>query len=241
MTFDIAIIERYWPMILDGFGVTLAVFGLSLVLSLALGVVVAFARMSKFRLISWTAIALIEVVRNIPFMVLLFVLFFILPFFGPRMSAFFVGVIALTVFGGAYFAEIIRAAIQSLPRGQLESARAVGMSYGEAMRHVVFPQMLGYFIPPATNQSIMLVKESSVLSTITVVEMTMAAQVVTGLTLAPIEVFLMISIMYWLLNASISRAAARLEAALQPAARRRRSAARQARAANAASASRDRR
>ena len=113
----------------------------------------------------------------------------------------------------------IRGAILSVPKGQLDSARAVGMSNMQAMRHVIFPQMLGYFLPPATNQAVLLVKESSVTSTITVVEMTMAAQIVQGNTFSPVEVFLVISVLYWTLCSSISRLGARLEIKLQPFAR----------------------
>ena len=197
MTLDLASIAEYWPLFLKGFGVTIAISVLSLVLALVSGLVVA----------------------AIPFMIQLFLFFYVLPFYGVRLPAFTVGVIALSAHGCAYFAEIIRGAILSVPKGQLDSARAVGMSNMQAMRHVIFPQMLGYFIPPATNQAVLLVKESSVTSTITVVEMTMAAQIVQGNTFSPVEVFLVISVLYWTLCSSISRLGARLEIKLQPFAR----------------------
>jgi His/Glu/Gln/Arg/opine family amino acid ABC transporter permease subunit len=221
MTFDIAVILQFWPLILKGFGVTIALFVLSVVLSLILGVGVAFARQSRFAMLAWIAISYIELVRNIPFMIQLFLIFFVLPFYGLHMPAFVVGVIVLTFYGSAYFGEIIRGAILSVPKGQLESARAVGMSNMQAMRRVIFPQMLGYFIPPATNQAIMQVKESAITSAITVTEMTMAAQIIQGETYSPIEVFLIISVFYWLLCTGIVRSAAWLEDRLQPYARRR--------------------
>ena len=221
MTFDISVIYQYWPLILKGFGVTIALFLLSLVWSLALGVVIAMARQSRVGILVWIAVSYIEIVRNIPFMIQLFLLFFVLPFYGLHMSAFVVGVIALTIYGSAYFAEIVRGAILSVPKGQLESARAVGMSYRQAMRKVIFPQMWGYFIPAATNQAVMQVKESSITSAITVTEMTMVAQIIQGDTFSPIEVFAVISVLYWLLSAGISRSAKWSERRLQPYAQRR--------------------
>lgn len=219
MGFDVEVLTKYWPAFLDGLGVTLALFFISLAASLVLGTAVALARFARSRVVRWSAAAYIEFVRNIPFMILVFLVFFVLPFYGVRMPAFEVGAIALTIYGGAYFSEIIRAAILSVPRGQLEAARALGMSYGQAMRHVVLPQTPSFLIPPATNQAIMMVKETAVLSTITVVELTMAAQIVQGYTYSPIEVFFAISILYWITCTAIAHAAKRLEAALKPGAR----------------------
>jgi polar amino acid transport system permease protein/putative glutamine transport system permease protein len=199
--------------------VTLALFVLSLAASLALGAVVALARLARSRVVAWSAAAYIEFVRNIPFMILVFLVFFVLPFYGVRIPAFEVGVTALTIYGGAYFAEIIRAAILAVPRGQLEAARALGMSYGQAMRRIILPQTPSFLIPPATNQAIMLIKETAVLSTITVGELTMAAQIVQGYTYSPIEVFFAISLLYWIACTAIAHAAKRLEAALKPGAR----------------------
>ncbi len=221
MTFDSAVLLQFWPLILKGFGVTIALFALSTILALFLGGVVAMARQSRFRVLAWVAISYIELIRNIPFMIQLFLVFFVLPFYGLHMPAFVVGVIVLTIYGSAYFAEIVRGAILSVPKGQLESARAVGMSYRQAMRRIIFPQMLGYFIPPATNQAVMQVKESAITSAITVTEMTMAAQIIQGETYSPIEVFLVISVLYWLLCTGISRSAKWSESRLQPHVRRR--------------------
>lgn len=221
MTFDSNIIFDYWPLILEGFGITVALFLLSTIASFCLGAMIGMARLSRLRALTWISISYIEVVRNIPFMILLFLLFFVLPFYGLHMSAFVVGVVALTIYGSAYFAEIFRGAILSVPKGQLESARAVGMSYRQAMRRIVFPQMLGYFIPAATNQAVMQVKESSITSAITVTEMTMASQIIQAETFSPIEVFAVISVFYWLLSTGISRCASWSEIRLQPHLRKR--------------------
>lgn len=164
--------------------------------------------------------ALSEIERDLPFIVLLFLVFYLLPVLGVKLAPLVVGVITLSIYGAAYFAEIIRGAIQSVPKGQMEAARSTGMSRLQAFRHVIVPQMMSYFIPPATNQAILVVKESAVLSTITVAELTMAGQVVQGYTYSPIEVFALISVFYWILCTLFSRAGAWLESYVDPAHRK---------------------
>lgn len=221
MKFDYAIVVTYWPIILKGVGLTLALSALAIVIAPVVGVGVALARISRSRVARALASAYIEIGRNLPFMVILFLFFFGLPAYGIRLPEFVVGLAALSLYAAAYFAEIIRGAILSVPKGQMESARAVGMSRLQALRHVVFPQMMGYFLPPATNQAIMVVKESSILSTITVTELTMAGQIIQGYTYSPIEVFAMISVAYWVICAAVTRSGVKLETALQPIRRRR--------------------
>ncbi|HUS96783.1 MAG TPA: amino acid ABC transporter permease [Hyphomicrobiaceae bacterium] len=216
MEFDVNVIVTYWPIIARGLAVTVGIFLGSLVLSFVLGLLIAIARLSRLSLLSRAAYVYIEFVRNLPFMILLFLFFFGLPAFGLHLPSFVIGVIALTVYGGAYYAEIFRAAIQSVPKGQTDSARATGMTHGQALRHIILPQMMGFFIPPATNQAVMLIKESAILSTITVVDLTMAAQIVQGYTYSPVEVFFMISVLYWILIAGVARVGLWLERVTRP-------------------------
>ena len=216
MRFDYSILVTYWPIVLKGIGFTIAFSALTIVIAPIVGIGVAQARLSRNRLARVLAASYIEVGRNLPFMVILFLFFFGLPAYGIRLPEFVVGLAALSLYAAAYFAEIIRGAILSVPKGQMESARAVGMSRLQALRYVVFPQMMGYFLPPATNQAIMVVKESSILSTITVTELTMAGQIIQGYTYSPIEVFAMVSVAYWVICAAVSRSGMKLEAALQP-------------------------
>jgi len=216
MKFYFLSVLEYWPLVLRGLWLTLAASGLGLIFSLIIGAIVVMARLSQSRILVWAAAVYIEFGRNLPFIIVLFLLFYVLPAYGFQLPAFVVGVIALSMYAGAYFAEIIRGAIRSVPKGQMESARAVGMSRAQALRHIVFPQMIGYFIPPATNQAVMVVKESSILSTITVTELTMAGQIIQGYTYTPIEIFVTISVLYWALCTTISRIGNHLEILLQP-------------------------
>jgi polar amino acid transport system permease protein len=216
MQFDFGIVFHYWPVILSGFLMTLLASGIAFVLSILLGTALALCRLSRNRLTAGAALSVIEVIRDLPFMVILFLIFYLLPACGIRIPAFEVGILTLGLYAAAYYSEIIRGAVLSVPRGQMDSARATGMSRNQAFRYVIFPQMMGYFLPPATNQAIMIVKDSSILSTITVAELTMSAKVVMTYTYAPIEIFVVITVLYWIICTGISHAASVLEARLQP-------------------------
>ena len=121
------------------------------------------------------------------------------------------GILALAAFGSAYFAEIIRAGIDAVPKGQLESARAIGMTDWQAMKNIILPQTISIVLPPLTNQTLTLIKESAVLSTITVHELTMTGLMVQGETFRPFEVFIMVALLYWALNETIATIMRKLE------------------------------
>ena len=204
MSLDINIFINYWPEVGQGFLVTIMITIGALLVGLPLGMALALAKLADVPAVRWPAIACIEVIRNTPFMIQVFLIFYVLPFYGIRMPSWLVGIVSLGIFSSVYYAEIIRAGIESVPRGQMEAARATGMSYGRGMRHIVFPQMLGFVLPPTANQTLSLVKESAILSTITVSEMTYTALRIQGETFSPFEVFLMIAALYWLLNEVIA-------------------------------------
>lgn len=211
MSLDINIFINYWPEIGQGFLVTIMITIGALLVGLPLGLALALARLADLRVVRWPAIACIEVIRNTPFMIQVFLIFYVLPFYGIRMPSWLVGIISLGIFSSVYYAEIVRAGIESVPRGQMEAARATGMSYARGMRYIVFPQMLGFVLPPTANQTLSLVKESAILSTITVSEMTYTALRIQGETFSPFEVFLMIAALYWLLNEVIATVIRHLE------------------------------
>jgi His/Glu/Gln/Arg/opine family amino acid ABC transporter permease subunit len=221
MTFDVSVIHQYWPYFWRGFLMTVSISLVAPALALAIGALIAFLRLSRTKAVASAAAAVSEIVRDLPFIVFLFLIFYFLPTIGVKLPALLIGILTLGLYGGAYFSEIIRGAIQSVPPGQMESARSTGMSRLQAFRYIVIPQMMGYFIPPATNQAILVVKESAVLSTITVAELTMAGQVVQNYTYSPIEVFLVVSLLYWVLCAAFGRAGLFLERLVDPTQRKR--------------------
>lgn len=211
MALDYSIFIEYGPRILLGFWLTIKIVLAAVMLALPFSLVLVFARRSNVRIFSWSSVAFIELFRNTPFIIQVFLLYYVLPFYGLRLPAEQVGIIALAAFGSAYFAEVIRAGIDAMPSGQLESARAIGMTEFQAMRYIILPQAVSVIIPALTNQMLSLVKESAILSTITVQEMTMTAIRVQGETFRPFEAFIMIALLYWLLNETVAFALRKLE------------------------------
>lgn len=194
----------YAPILLIGFWLTIKIVVCAIALGIPLGLFLGLGRRSNFVIISFLSTSFIELFRNTPFIIQVFLFYYVLPFYGLRLSAEYIGVFALAAFGSVYFAEIIRAGIDAVPKGQLESARAIGMTDWQAMRNVILPQTLSIVIPPLTNQTLSLIKESSILSTITVHELTMTGLMVQGETFRPFEVFIMVALLYWALNETIA-------------------------------------
>ena len=190
---------------------TIKIVVVAIILGMPFGLVLALGRRSRLAIFRLLATSFIEVFRNTPFIIQVFMFFYVLPFYGLHLQAEYVGVVALAAFGSAYFAEVIRSGIEAVPKGQLESARATGMSDGQAMRYVVLPQTLPIILPAMTNQTLSLVKESAILSTITVGELTMAAITVQGETFRPFEAFIMVALLYWALNETIAIIMRRVE------------------------------
>ena len=204
MSIDLSIFINYGPQLFLGFFMTIKIVISAIILGIPFGLFLALGQRSRLKLVRVLSASFIETFRNTPFNIQVFMFFYVLPFYGFHLPAAYVGIVALAAFGSAYFAEVIRGGINAVAKGQLESARATGMSDWQAMRYVVLPQTLPIILPAMTNQTLSLVKESAVLSTITVGELTMAAVKVQGETFRPFEAFIMIAMMYWALNETIA-------------------------------------
>jgi His/Glu/Gln/Arg/opine family amino acid ABC transporter permease subunit len=211
MSFDFSVISYGLPIFAEGLVNTVLFCAVAIAGGLPLATALALARLSRRRNLRVPATSFVEILRNTPFLVQVFLLYFALPALGMRLGATTAGLVALTAYAGAYFAEAIRGAILSVPRGQLESARALGMPYLRAVRRIVAPQMMGYLLPALTNQMIGVIKDSAVLSVITVPDMAMAAQQVLGETFAPVESYVMVAVLYWVLTASVAAVMMQLE------------------------------
>ena len=201
MTFDVQVIIDHLSWIFHGLNITLLINSLALPMAFIIGIVVCTGLMSRFKLIRFIATAYVEVMRNVPLLILIFMVFYVLPFYGVRIGALETGIGCLAVYGAAYFAEIFRGAILSVPRGQVEAARALGLRSGKIMYKIVLPQMLGYLIPNTTNIGISFIKESSVLSMITVTELTFYSNYIIGKTYSVVEVLSVIALIYWIILA----------------------------------------
>lgn len=211
MDLEFSIVTYAMPILLKGMANTILFCAVSMVFGFALAVAIALARFSRRAALRLPAQWFVELIRNTPFLVQAFLVFFALPKLGIRFNATTAGILVLSLYAAAYFTESIRGAILSVPKGQMEAARAVGMPYLRAMRRIIFPQMLGYLLPSLTNQVIGVIKESAALSVITVPEAAMAAQVVLGVSFSPIETYIMVALLYWLVTATIAAVMLRVE------------------------------
>lgn len=195
-TFNFRVIVEYLPLFLRCFVATLYLSAAGLLGALVIGTVACGLRIGRSRLLAAAAYAYIESIRSTPLLVQLFFFYFGLPSLGVRMSEAATGILALTLNSGAYMAEIIRAGIQSIPHGQVEAAVASGLSYLQRMRYVIMPQAIGVTLPPMLGQAIVLVKDSALLSLISLPELTRAGQIMTSERFMPAEGFLTSAVFY---------------------------------------------
>lgn len=211
MDFELSMVAYATPILLKGMANTILFCAVSMLAGFVLAVGIALARFSRRAALRRSAQWFVELIRNTPFLVQAFLVFFALPKLGIRLNATTAGILVLSLYAAAYFTESIRGAILSVPKGQMEAARAVGMPYFRAMRRIVFPQMLGYLLPSLTNQMIGVIKESAALSVISVPEAAMAAQVVLGVSFSPVETYIMVALLYWLVTATVAAVMLRVE------------------------------
>lgn len=209
--FDLSIVVDFMPRFLAGAWVAIYISVFSLVLAITLGVLVALARLSRSRTARTVARVYVDLIRGTPALILILFVFFGLPQLGLRIDAILAGIIALGLNSGAYMGEIFRAGIQSVDSGQYEAGRSLGMSHAKAMRRIVLPQAVRQVIPPATGETTNIVKGTSLLSVISITELTRVGQQVVGLTFRPIEAFLVVAILYLIMNTVVSLASSALE------------------------------
>lgn len=213
------IVNNYAFLLLQGLigfgpftGGTLRLAAPAIVFGFLLGTAVALARLSHRRWLSGPAWIYVEFFRGVPLVMVIFWFWFMIPVMaGKAIPEFSVALSAFVIFEAAYLAEIIRAGIQSVPRGQVEAATATGLTRGQMMRHVVLPQALRNMIPALVTQFIVLLKDTSLASIIGYVDLTKAAQIVNNREIRPFELYLFIAVIYWLCSYSMSRYARRLE------------------------------
>ncbi|MEH3023621.1 MAG: amino acid ABC transporter permease [Pseudomonas oryzihabitans] len=201
---------------LGGLALTLVLALSSLVLAFPLAVGIGLARTSSLAFVRNLATGYTFVVRSIPLLLLIFWAYFVIPLItGVNISGTVTMVVALVVYEGAFLGEVVRAGIDAVPRGQMEAARAIGMSYGQAMRKVVLPQALFNMLPSIVNQFILITKNTSLAYLIGTQELTFAAyQVNNQLLTQPFQVYLLLAGFYFVLCFSLSRLAKWLEVAI---------------------------
>jgi polar amino acid transport system permease protein len=205
-----------WRSLLSGALVTVEITAVALVLGCIMGLLVGIGRLNPARrLVYALCTGYVAAIRGTPLLVQLFLLFFGLPQFGIMLPAFVCGVIGLGIYSGAYVSEIVRGAIQSIDKGQMEAARSIGMSYGTAMRNIILPQALVRMIPPLGNEFIALIKNSALVSLLTIHELMHEGQKIISVSYRSLEVYLVIAVMYFVLTGLTTLALRRIEQRLR--------------------------
>ncbi|MPT06274.1 MAG: ectoine/hydroxyectoine ABC transporter permease subunit EhuD [Delftia sp.] len=203
--------REFLPILLQGAVVTVQVTALSFLLSSAIGLVLALGKLSPVRAVSWAASTVVNVIRGLPIIVQLFYIYFVLPEVGIQLTAFQAGVIGLGIAYSAYQAENFRAGIEAVDPGQREAALAMGMRPALLMRRVVLPQAFRIALPPYGNTLVMMLKDSSLVSTITVAEMTRQGQLIAASTFQNMTVYTLVALLYLAMSLPLVWGLRRLE------------------------------
>jgi ectoine/hydroxyectoine ABC transporter permease protein EhuD len=186
----------YMPALLRGAATSLALTACIMLISLPLGLLIALVKLSRSRILRTCASTYIEVIRGTPALLQLFYIYFVLPSFGIRFDPFLAGVIGLSINYSAYLAEVYRAGIAAVPQGQIEAAKALGMSRRKMLRLIVLPQAIRVVIPPLGNYGISLFKDTSLVSIVTVKELIFTGQIVSSTNFQYATVFTIIGAIY---------------------------------------------
>lgn len=214
----ISIIQTYKVMLLQSLGQTLLLTLLSLIFAFIIGLIFGLMNVSKSKILNCIGTIYVDGIRGVPLIVLAYFIYFGIPaavkaigFTDFKLTALVAGTISLSMNAGAYMAEIFRAGIQSVDKGQMEAARSLGLSYGKSMRKVILPQAIRTMIPSVINQFIISLKDTSILSVIGFPELTKAGNIIVGNTFKALQVWGIVAVMYMVVIITLSRVAKRIE------------------------------
>ncbi len=209
---DFSFLWAYRWLILAGLGVTIAYTVGTILFGLVIGLVTGLLRLSRNPMITAPLVAYVEIFRCTPLLVQIVWFYYALPVvLGIDIPAHVAAVLVLSLYTGAFYAEIIRGGVNSIERGQWDAARAIGMRRRQVMRHVILPQAVKRMIPPFMNQSIIQLKNTSLVSTIAVADLLYQGTIITAATYRPLEVYTMVAIIYFLVLFPLTLAAQQVE------------------------------
>jgi polar amino acid transport system permease protein len=203
---------KYWKMgpLLEGLLVTLKISGFSALLAFSIGILLAFMRISSYQFLKDIATVYITIIRGTPLLVQIFIFYFIVATIFD-LERFLAGALSLGIFFGAYIAEVLRGAIQSIDKGQYEAAKSLGMNYFQTMTYIIMPQALKRALPTLIGEMIALVKDSSLVSVISITDLTKVGREIVANTFSPFETWLIIAAMYFCITALLSLLGNRIE------------------------------
>lgn len=214
--FFFVLIPRHLPFLLEGAVVTVELSLLSMVFALLIGLLCALGRNSGQPLLVWVVAAYVEVMRDVPLLIVLLVIFFTLPQIGISLPGFWAGVLGLSLNVGAYLSEVFRAALSSVDKGEKEAGMSLGMSRLEVFRRVTLPQAMRIAIPTVGGFFIALLKDSSLVSFIAVSDLMRQGTILIADTFRSMEIYFMVAMIYFCLSFVASRVVRRIEHALTP-------------------------
>lgn len=214
MAIDWNVISHAIPLLAQAAVVTIQIAAIAGVLEIVLGVALGLMSLSRSRLVRWPIEVYVDIVRGTPLLVQIFFVFFALPAIGIRLPEFWAGVVALAFNGAAFVSETVRGGVAAVEKGQSEAAESIGMVHRQVLVWILLPQVFRQIVPPITNELINLTKNTSLLSAISVFELTRSAQSLVSVYFTPVEIFALLALYYYVIVKVLSVASSRLEARL---------------------------
>ncbi|WP_168879802.1 amino acid ABC transporter permease [Rhizobium sp. P28RR-XV] len=199
MTFDVNVLLDQWPAIISGAGVTIMIWVFGTIAAAILGFLLAVARQYCGLLIDKALGLAVAVLRGTPFLIQIFLVYYGGPFIGLSLDPLPAGLIGISIYGAAYFSEIFRSGFQAVPTGHIEAGECVGLTQGQIVRRILLPEMTMLVLPPSVNMTIILMKETAVLSIITVPELTATLSAIGSQQYAFVEALSALALFYWVL------------------------------------------
>ena len=212
MSFDFSLIWNSLPLLLAGAGVTIEITAIAVGLGFVFGLITSVCRLSGVKILNILAVCYVNIIRGTPLLVQIFLIYFALPMIiGERINPFVAAVAACSVNSGAYVAEIFRAGIQSVDKGQMEAGRSLGLLWMQTMRYIILPQAFKHVIPPLGNEFISMTKETSLVSVIGFEELTRRGQLIIAKTYGSFEIWLTVAFIYLVMTFTIAQLVSYLE------------------------------
>ena len=193
-----------WPLIMIGLKATILVSVLVVLIGTVLGAVGGITLLYGPLPLRWPVRIYVDIVRGIPLLVLLFAVFYGLPALGMQVSALIASIIALSAFCGAHVSEVVRGGIDSIPKGQTDAGKAIGLTFIKRLRHVIMPQAIGRILPPWVNTAVEMVKASSLISLLSVVDLMLSTQQIVARTRQTLLLYAVAALLYFAINYTIS-------------------------------------
>ena len=212
MTFGFSLNWNSLPLLLAGAGGTIELTAIAVGLGFVFGLITSVCRLSGVKILNILAVCYVNIIRGTPLLVQIFLIYFALPMIiGERINPFVAAVAACSVNSGAYVAEIFRAGIQSVDKGQMEAGRSLGLSWMQTMRYIILPQAFKHVIPPLGNEFISMTKETSLVSVIGFEELTRRGQLIIAKTYGSFEIWLTVAFIYLVMTFTIAQLVSYLE------------------------------